>query len=84
MKYENELYKTIEIVTSKMLKKLGFDITLTGVVNEVGTGQYLVSYNDTQQWIKARDGLVLDVGNIVYIRCVKGNLSEKFIDCKKP
>lgn len=69
-----------------MLANLGFDITITGKVEEINTEGtlYRVSFNDQSQWLKAREGITLAVGNIVLIKCINGNLSEKYIDCKKP
>lgn len=84
MKYEDEIYKTIEIIVRKIISEQKFDLTLTGKVIAIDGDNYLTSINDDEKWLKSKDGLILEVGDIVYVRCVRGNLSEKYIDCKKP
>lgn len=52
-------------------------------VNEDGT--YDIEFQETVlKNIKAREGLTLNVGDIVLVTIVNGNFSNKFIDCKRP
>lgn len=84
--YQAKILESIDIVVKEYLEKLRLDYTVTGkIVSYDSTNKvYTVLYNGEELEIKAREGLTLSAGNIVYIRVVQGNFSEKFIDCKKP
>lgn len=79
-----KLLESIEIMILENADKLKLDYTITGKVISESNGIYTVLYNGEELNMKARDGLMLSSGDIVYIRVVQGNFSEKFIDCKKP
>lgn len=78
------LLESIEMMVEENAKRLKFDYTITGKVISENNGVYTVLYNDSELQIKAREGLTLNTNDIVYIRIIQGNFSEKFIDCKKP
>lgn len=82
--YQENILKTIDILLEEGFRQVRFDYTITGKVLSVNGNIYTVQYNDSELEVKARDGLTLQTGDIVYIRVVQGNFSEKFIDCKKP
>lgn len=79
-----KLIESIELMVQESADRLKFDYTITGKVISENNGVYTVLYNDSELQLKAREGLVLQTNDIVYIRVVQGNFSEKFIDCKKP
>lgn len=83
---ENSILNAIKNLINKKVKELKFDYTITGKVTELvdENGFYTVNYNESEIKVKTREGLNLQVGDIVYIRCIQGNFSEKFIDCKRP
>lgn len=84
--YENSILESIDITVKRWIEKLKLDYTITGKVAEYDEDKniYTVLYNGGNISVKAREGLTLEIGDIVYIRVVRGNFSEKFIDCKKP
>lgn len=84
--YQENILKSIEIMIEEKTKQLKFDYTITGKVLSYDdtTKVYTVLYDDSELLLKARDGLILSINDIVYIRVIQGNFSEKFIDCKKP
>lgn len=76
----------INNLIKKALKTAKFDYTFSGkILTDNGNGTYDVLYNDqTLNNVKSKDGLSLLVNDIVYIRVVQNNFSEKYIDCKRP
>lgn len=68
----------------KNTRSLKLDYTITGKIISQEGDFYKVSYQGGEMEVKAREGLSLQANDIVYIRVVRGNFSEKFIDCKKP
>lgn len=86
LEIQMKLLESIEIMIEDNKDKLKLDYTITGkILSYDGVNNiYTVQYGDAELEIKARDGLTLSVGDVVYIRVVQGNFSEKFIDCKKP
>lgn len=84
--YQESLLKAMEIMIDENKDKLKLDYTIVGkILSYDNTNKvYTVLHNDAELKIKARDGLALNNGDIVYIKVVQGNFSDKFIDCKKP
>ena len=84
--YQEKLLDSINMLIEESLRRLKLDYTITGkIVSYDSTNKiYTVLYNGDEIQIKAREGLTLNTNDIVYIRVVQGNFSEKFIDCKKP
>ena len=84
--FQKAIEKSIDIKLQQFEKTLKFDYTITAKVlsfdetNNIHT----VLYNGSELQIKAREGLTLVAGDLVYIRVIQGNFSNKFIDCKKP
>jgi len=83
---QKSILNTIERRIRKNIKKLKFDYTITGKIIsfDSSNNSYNVLYNGTELQVKAREGLNLQPNDLVYIRVVRGDFSEKFIDCKKP
>lgn len=85
----SELTKSIldavKIIISEDMKNLNYDYTFTAVIktNE-GNGRFIVTYNDQDFSTPIRAGLVLNVGDIVYVRCPGGRFTDRFIDLKRP
>lgn len=75
---------TINIRVNELFKNLKYDYTLTGRIKTVNANDYVVTINDYDANIRARQGLSLQVGDLVYVRVIQGNFSNKFIDCKVP
>ena len=81
-----KLLESMEMMILENAEKLKFDYTITGKIVSYDdiTKVYTVLYSGSELQIKAREGLALNNGDIVYIKVVQGNFSDKFIDCKKP
>lgn len=84
--YEKALLDTIDIMIQERLKRLSFNYYIEAKVETVnGNGTYNVEWNGkVLNNIKARNGLTLNVGDIVLVSVVNGNFSNKFIDLKRP
>lgn len=84
--YQKNLLNAIEMMVDEKMKKLKLDYTITcKILSYDDTNNiYTVKYNDSEMKVKAREGLTLQTNDIVYVRVIQGNFSEKFIDCKKP
>ncbi|MSU01928.1 hypothetical protein [Tissierella pigra] len=85
-KYQKALLDSIDTKLQEFGKRLKFDYTVTAKVLSLNesTNTYTVLYNGSELQIKAREGLTLEPNDLVYIRVIQGNFSNKFIDCKKP
>lgn len=84
--FQESILKSIDLMIQEKVKEIKFDYTITAKVLSFNSSNnaYTVLYNGSELPIKARPGLTLQPDDIVYIRIVQGNFSEKFIDCKKP
>lgn len=84
--YQQKLLDSIEMLVEEKMSKINRDYTIIGKITDYNATDnvYTVLHNDSSLTLKARAGLTLTVGDVVYIRVVQGNFSEKFIDCKKP
>ncbi len=66
------------------LSGLSFNYYITGKIKTVnGDGTYVVTINEKDDTLKAKDGVTLTVGDIVLIMIPNSNRSHAFIDCKK-
>lgn len=83
---QKSILASIKRLIDKKLNKLKFDYTVKGKVKEVLTEdeEYKVEINGENYDIKARPDLDLSEDDIVYVRVIQNNFSNKFIDCKKP
>ncbi|WP_342532803.1 hypothetical protein MHB40_15100 [Lysinibacillus sp. FSL K6-0057] len=83
---ENYILDAIEIMVNKKISELHYNYYIEATVvslNEDNTCE--VEVNDRiYSKVKIREGLELSIGDIVFICIINGNLSNKFIDCKKP
>lgn len=82
----NAINKSLDVKLHKFKEKLKFDYTITAKVLSFNgsSGTYVLLHNGSEFQAKAREGLVLKPNDLVYIRIVKGNFRNRFIDCKKP
>jgi hypothetical protein len=84
---ENNLLETIDLMIHERFKELtksNYYIEASITKNN-GNSTYNLIYNDSPLLnIKARQGITLQVGDIVLVCVVNGNFSNKFIDLKRP
>ena len=84
-KIQEEIIKSVEIIVAERIKSLKLDYTVTGNIKSIMSDTYIVTIDGFDSSpMKAREGLNLQVGDIVHVRVIQGNYSNKFIDCKKP
>ncbi len=85
-KIQESILISIKRIIDKKLKSIKFDYTVIGKITEVieADEEYKVLLNGEEHNIKSRSGLGLTVDDIVYVRVIQNNFSNKFIDCKKP
>jgi len=84
--YQEKILESIDMLIEENMKQLKLDYTIIGKILSYDSinNIYTVMYNGAEIQVKARDGLTLKSNDLVYIRVIQGNFSEKFIDCKKP
>lgn len=84
---ENNLLDAIDIMIHERFKELvksNYYIEASITKNN-GNNTYEINYNDSiLPSVKVRQGLALQVGDIVLVCVVNGNFSNKFIDLKRP
>lgn len=84
-RYLDILVDVIDKRILKIVRSLPFDYTIAArIKTDNGGGTYVAVYNDEDITVKAKDGLSLVVGDIVYIRCPSGRFEDRYIDCKRP
>lgn len=83
-KYQEALLVSIDTLINEKLKNIPYDYTFSAIIKtDNGSGNYTITYNGQDYNVNARAGLTLTVGDVVYVRCIQGNFSEKSIDCKR-
>lgn len=79
---QENILKAIDILIQDRMKSLKFDYTFSAIIKtDNGSDNFTVTYNGQDYDINARAGLTLTAGDVVYVRCVQGDFSQKFIDC---
>ncbi len=75
----------IKIIISRHIATLNLDSTFSAVVrtSNVG-GTHVVTYNEEDFTTPVRAGLVLNIGDVVYVRCPGGKFADRFIDLRRP
>lgn len=85
IKLQEELLKSIDLLIQERMSNLSFSYYLEGIIETINVDStYTVKINDEVFDIKTREGLVLNVGDIVMICVPNGNFNNKFIDMKRP
>lgn len=83
-KYQNKLLNAINDLILHHIKDLPYDKTLTAKVTQVNATDYTVLYKNEELICKARAGLTLLVGDVVFIKVPLGQMDNKYIIDKKP
>lgn len=79
------LMESIDILIAERLKELHFNYYIEGVITEDNLdGTYDVRINNEISTLYAREGLSLQVNNIVMILVINNNYSQKLITMKRP
>lgn len=85
LRTSNEIIRAIGIMIETTLKQLSFNYYITGRIKTVnGDGTYLVTIDDKDETLKAREGVNLVVEDIVLIMIPNSQRSHAFVDCKRP
>jgi hypothetical protein len=80
-----EVIRTIDIVVRTALNELSFNYYITGRIKTInGDGTYLVTIDEKDESLKAKEGVTLTSGDIVLIMIPNSQRSHAFIDCKRP
>lgn len=79
---QNELLDAIEIIVDGKLKRLKYNYYMLGVVSSVDNvkKEYKVNMNGNYFTLKARQGLIVNVNDVVYVCIANNDFSNKFID----
>lgn len=79
-----EVLRTIDIVIQTALNGMSFNYYITGRIKTVnGDATYLVTIDEKDETLKAREGVTLNQGDIVFITVPNRDRSHAFIDCKR-
>ena len=79
---QQEMLEAVDILVNGRIEKLKYNYYITGKVSEVDNvkKEYVVNINGNYHTLKARQGLVVNVNDSVYICVVNNDFSDKFID----
>lgn len=81
---KNEIYRTVDIIISKVIPTLKFNYTLDGKITQIVLSDlYEVSINEELFQIKSMNGMTYQVGDIVRVIVFNNNTSDKQILCKR-
>ncbi len=81
---KEELLEAVDILINKRLIELGFNKKVEGVITEVvNIDTYKVKIQNNITEIKSMNGIIYEVGDVVYILVFNNNYSDKKILCKK-
>lgn len=82
----NILNEIIDKIVENKLKKLGFNKKYPAVVTAVGSGVAtikLMNGNAEISNVKVRNGVLVNVGDEVYVEAINGSLNNIYIDFNK-
>lgn len=77
--FQQEIYKTIDIIVQNRFKQLGFDKTRRGKVITPGEDTCVVEINGTQYTCKIKKGLNVAKDDVVRVEFPQNNDSDKYI-----
>ena len=85
MALDDDILEAVDTRIQKYIHDLKFDKTAIGVIKQNNLdGSYQVEINDVETKVFARDGLTLNINDVVCVRVLNNNYSQKYIDCKRP
>lgn len=78
--FQQEIYKTIDILTEEKLKQLGFDKTKRGKVISVSSTTCIVEIDGDNYTCKLRKGIYIQPNDIVFVKFPQNNNVDKYVD----
>ncbi len=78
--FQQEIYKTIDILTEKKLKQLGFDKTKRGKVISVSGTTCIVEIDGAEYTCKLRKGIYIQPNDIVFVKFPQNNNVDKYVE----
>lgn len=80
--FQQEIYKTIEIITEKKLQELGYDRTKKGFVVSVDNEKLTSEIRIDGEVFTCRTslGVRINIGDIVFVKFPEGNDNQKYVD----
>lgn len=78
--FQQEIYKTIDILTEEKLKQLGFDKTKRGKVISVNSTTCIVEIDGDDYTCKLRKGIYIQPNDIVFVKFPQNNNVDKYVD----
>ena len=79
-RYQEEIYKTIDILTDKKIKEAKFDITKQGRVISVDGDTCKVRIHDQEYTCKIRRGIFVKPSDIVYVTFPQNSNVDRYVD----
>lgn len=81
--FQTNVVTVIENWFKKLIQTYTFPQYYEGSVVSVGTNTAVVKVNGQTITLPKREGLTLNINNVIYICCPNGNLANGFIDVVK-
>ena len=78
--FQKEIYKTIDRLTDKRLKQLGYDKTKRGKVMSVNGTKCTVQIDGEEYTCRLRRGIYIEPNDIVYVKFPQNNDADKYVD----
>ncbi len=78
--FQQEIYKTIDILTNEKLKQLGFDKTKRGKVVSVNGTNCVVEIDGEDYSCKLRRGIYVEPNDIVFVKFPQDSNVDKYVD----
>lgn len=78
--FQREIYKTIDKLTDKRLKQLGYDKTKRGKVMSVNGTKCTVQIDGEEYTCRLRRGIYIEPNDIVYVKFPQNNDADKYVD----
>lgn len=81
-RFQQEIYKTIDILVEQKITKLNFDRTQRGKVVAIEDNIGIVEINGDNYNCKINAGMNIQPDDIVYVKYPQNNDSDRYIDSK--
>lgn len=79
---QEELLQAVDILIKKRLETLGYDYTKTGVVKSISDNTCIVEIDGSESKCKIKNGISISVGDVVIVKIINNNYSNKIVDGK--
>lgn len=83
-KYQEKLLASINQMILNHIDNLSYDRTIIGKIININEDIYTIQWKNEEFLCRAREGLILNVNDLVFIKIPLNNMNNKYIIDKKP